>query len=144
MYNLISAFSWSSIYIYIYIYIYIHIYICIFRQHLYIYIYIYIYILSSTDRPVSFSGGQSCSTARSGSSALGYRNCVITPGWRIMRAEYRMCYHTLYDDICIYIHSCSCQLRAPIGLSPTYSSNCSYGKQVSNPTLSQRSYKAVL
>ena len=40
----------------------------------YIYIYIYIYIKRR------------------------YRNCVITPGWRLMRIWYRTFFHTLYDE----------------------------------------------
>ena len=35
---------------------------------------------------------------RGGSTALSYRNCVITPGWRLMRTWYRMHFHTLYDE----------------------------------------------
>ena len=30
--------------------------------------------------------------------ALSYRNCVITPGWWLMRAGYHTCFHTLYDE----------------------------------------------
>ena len=36
-------------------------------------------------------------SARSGSTALSYQNCVITPGWRLMRTWYHMCFHT-YDE----------------------------------------------
>ena len=36
-------------------------------------------------------------STRSGSTALSYRNCVITPGWRLMWTGYRTCFHTLYD-----------------------------------------------
>ena len=44
-------------------------------------------------------------SARGGSIALSYRNCVITPGWRLMRTWYRTCFHTLYDEnIYIYIY----------------------------------------
>ena len=40
------------------------------------------------------------SSARTCFTALSYRNCVITLGWRLMRAGY----HTLYDErnSCIY------------------------------------------
>ena len=38
-------------------------------------------------------------SARSGSSTLSYRNCVITPSWRLLRrAEYCTCFHLLYDE----------------------------------------------
>ena len=37
-------------------------------------------------------------SARSGSTALSYWNCVITPGWLLMRVGYRTCFHTLYDE----------------------------------------------
>ena len=37
-------------------------------------------------------------SARGGSTALSYRNCVITPGWRLMRTWYRTCFHTLGDE----------------------------------------------
>ena len=37
-------------------------------------------------------------STRSGSTALSYRNYVITPGWRLMRAGYRTCIHPLYDE----------------------------------------------
>ena len=40
--------------------------------------------------------------ARSGSTALSNRNCVIIPSWRLMRAGYRTCFHMLYDEY-IYI-----------------------------------------
>ena len=40
--------------------------------------------------------------------ALSYRNCVITPGWWLMRTGYHMCFQTLYDEkkknIYIYIY----------------------------------------
>ena len=35
---------------------------------------------------------------RIGSTALSYRNCVITRGWWLMRTWYRTCFHTLYDE----------------------------------------------
>ena len=42
-------------------------------------------------------------------NALSYRNCVITPGWRLMRIWYSMCFHTLYDEnLKIYIYFCAC------------------------------------
>ena len=30
--------------------------------------------------------------------ALNNRKCVITPVWRLMRAGYHTCFHTLYDE----------------------------------------------
>ena len=33
-----------------------------------------------------------------------HRNCLITSGWRLMRAGYRTYFHTLYYDIYIYIY----------------------------------------
>ena len=36
-------------------------------------------------------------SARSGSTALSDGNCVITPGWRLMRAGYRMCFHSYVE-----------------------------------------------
>ena len=36
-------------------------------------------------------------SARNGSTALSYQNSVITPGWRLMRTGYHMCFHRLYD-----------------------------------------------
>ena len=36
-------------------------------------------------------------STRSGSTVLNYRNCVITPGWWLMRAVYRMYFH-MYDE----------------------------------------------
>ena len=50
---------------------------------------------------------------RSGSTALSYRNCIITPGWRLMRTWYRTCFHTLYDEKKRYVYSecilCVCE-----------------------------------
>ena len=43
-------------------------------------------------------------SARSGCTTLSYRNCVITPGWRLMRARYRTCFHALYDEKNVFIH----------------------------------------
>ena len=37
-------------------------------------------------------------STRGGSTALSYRNCVITPGWRLMRTWYRTCFHALYEE----------------------------------------------
>ena len=54
----------------------------------------YIYITRG-DNTVSVA---QCSSSRSGSTALSYRNCVITPGWQLMSAGYRTCFHTLYDE----------------------------------------------
>ena len=52
------------------------------------------------------SGGKSCSVAPGGdSNALSYQDCVINPGWWMMRASYRMCFHTLYDEKDIYRYS---------------------------------------
>ena len=42
---------------------------------------------------------------RSGSTTLSYRNCVITPGWRLTKAGYRMCFDTLYDEKDIFKNS---------------------------------------
>ena len=70
-YNVISAFSWSGMCIYIYIYI-------------------------SFKYPVRWQ--KLLGSARSGSTALSYQNCVITSGWRLMRLGYRMCFHILYDE----------------------------------------------
>ena len=33
---------------------------------------------------------------------LSSQNCFITPGWQLMRAGYRTCFHMLYDGIYIY------------------------------------------
>ena len=63
--------------VYIYIFIRMNIYMYIY-EYVHIYIYIYIYIYSNT--------------------ALSYRDCVITPGWRLMRTWYHTCFHTLYDE----------------------------------------------
>ena len=54
--------------------------------------YIYIYLLI----PVRWK--KLLGSARSGSTDLNYRNCVICPEWRLMRAGYRTCVHTLYDE----------------------------------------------
>ena len=58
----------------------------------------------------TLSVGKSCLVAPGvASTALSYRNSVITPGWRLMRAGYRTCFHTLYDkNIYIYIYMCVC------------------------------------
>ena len=37
-------------------------------------------------------------SVRSGSTALSYWNCVITPGWRLMRAGHHKCFQTLHDE----------------------------------------------
>ena len=37
-------------------------------------------------------------SARGGSIALSYQNCVITPRWRLMRTWYCTYFHTLYDE----------------------------------------------
>ena len=58
-----------------------------------VYIYIYIYFFKYPVRWQKLLGN-----ARSGSTALSCRNCVITPGWRLMRIGYRMCFRTLYDE----------------------------------------------
>ena len=59
----------------------------------YIYIYTYIILLNT------LSGGKKLlGSARSGSTAFSYQNCVITPGWQLMKAGYRTCFHTLYDE----------------------------------------------
>ncbi len=71
---------------YIYIYVYIYIYT-------YIYIYMYIYIYNSFEYPVQWQKLLGCT--RSGSTALSYQNCVIIPGWRLMRTGYHTCFHTL-------------------------------------------------
>ena len=63
----------------IYIYIYISILYIYYIIYIYTYIYVYIYYMSN-------------------------RNCVITPGWRLMRLGYRTCFHTLYDEKKYYIH----------------------------------------
>ena len=65
-------------------------------------IYIYIYIYNSFKYPVRWQ--KLLGSARRGNTALSYRNCVITPGWRLMRAEYRTCFHTLDDEKYIYIY----------------------------------------
>ena len=48
-------------------------------------------------------------------SALSYGDCVINPGWRLMRIGCRTCFHTLYDEkeytyiyIYIYLFICVC------------------------------------
>ena len=71
--NIISDLNWSGVYIYIYIYIY-----------------------NSFKYPVRWQ--KLLCSAKSGSTALSYQNCVITPGWQLMRAGYCMCFHTLYDE----------------------------------------------
>ena len=89
MYVYIYVCMYIYIYVYIYMYIYIYIYVCIYICiYMYVYIYVCIYICIYI-----------C-------TALSYRNCVITPGWRLMRTWYRTCFHTLYDEKnkCIYIY----------------------------------------
>ena len=34
---------------------------------------------------------------------MGIYICIITPGWRLMRAVYHTCFHTLYDEKNVYI-----------------------------------------
>ena len=66
--NVMSAFSWSCVYIDIYFFKY----------------------------PIRWQ--KLLGSARSSSTALSYRNCVITLCWRLMRLGYRTCFHTLYDE----------------------------------------------
>ena len=64
---------------------------------------IYIYIYNSFKYPARWQ--KLLGSNRSGSTALSYRNCVITPGWRLIRAGYRICFHTFNDEnIYIYIY----------------------------------------
>ena len=58
-------------------------------------IYIYIYIYNSFKYPLRWQ--KLLGSARSSSTVLSYRNYVISPGWRLMRAGYRTGLHTLYD-----------------------------------------------
>ena len=60
----------------------------------------YVCIHNSVKYPVRWQ--KLLGSARCGSTAFSYQNCVITNGWRLMRAGYRTYFHTLYDD-CIYI-----------------------------------------
>ena len=70
-------------------------------SHIYIYIYIYVCVcVCILINPVRWH-----KLLGSGSTALSYQNCVITPGWRLMRAGYRTCFHTLYNET-IFIHTC--------------------------------------
>ena len=65
--------------------------------------YIYIYIYNSFKYPVRWQ--KLLCSARSGNIALSYRNSVITPGWRLMRAGYRTFFYMLCDEyIYIYIY----------------------------------------
>ena len=58
---------------------------------------IYIYIYNSFRYSVRRQ--KLLGNIRSGSTALSYRNCVITSVWWLMKARYRTCFHTLYDEI---------------------------------------------
>ena len=97
--------------LYIYTYIYIYIYMKIIPTYIYIYVGIIFIIqrvkalaIPCPHQPPT-RGDNTVSVAQGGTAtALSYRNCVITPGWRLMRAGYRTCFHTLYD-IYIYISS---------------------------------------
>ena len=51
----------------------------------------------------TLSGGKSCLVAPGVAvPPWATENCVITPGWRLMKTWYRTCFHTLYDKKNIY------------------------------------------